>query len=79
MFVVFLHTFNISGVVFIVFVRGVAIWDGITKAVKKTKSGILVVSVGNPVHTVNNARRDRERGNGDLFYVASCTEVDEPI
>ena len=46
---------------------------------KKIKSRILVVSVGKRVHAVDNARWDRERGEGKSFDVASCTEVEEPI
>ena len=37
----------------------------------------MVVSVGKHVHAVDNARWDRERGEGKLFDVASCTEVEE--
>ena len=79
MVVAFLNSYEISGVIFIVVVRGVAVWDGITKAVKKIKSGILVVSVIKRVYTVNNARQDRERGEGTLFDAAFCKEVEEPI
>ena len=79
MVVVFLYSCEIFGVIFIVVVGGVDIWDGITKAVKKTKSGILVVSVGERVYTVDNARQDGERGKGMSFDAASCTEVEELI
>ena len=75
MVVVFLHSCEIYGVIFIVVVGGVAIWDRITKAVKKIKSRILVISVGERVHAVNNARRDGERDKGKSFDVESCTEV----
>ena len=76
MVVAFLQSCDISGVVFIVLVRGVAIRDGITKTVKKTKSRILVVSVGERVHATDNARRGGERVEGTSFDVASCTEVE---
>ena len=46
---------------------------------RKTKSGILVVSTGERVHAVDNARQDGEKGEGTSFDAASCTEVDEPI
>ena len=78
MVVVFLYSCEIFGVIFIVVVGGVDIWDGITKAVKKTKSGILVVSVDERVYAVDDVRRDRERGEGTSFDAASCTEVEEP-
>ena len=64
MVVVLLHSCDIPGIVFIVVVWGVAIWDGITKAVKTIKNRILVVSVGKRVHAMNNTRRDGERGKG---------------
>ena len=77
--VVFLHSYEISGVVFIVVVRGVDIWDRINQVVKKNKGGILVVSVSKCVHAVNNACRDRNRGKGKPFDTASGTEAEEPI
>ena len=68
----FLHSCEISGIVFIFFVGGVAIWDRITQAVKKINIRILVVSVGERIHAVDNVCWDGERG-------ASGTEVEEPI
>ena len=74
--VVFLHSCKIPAVVFIVVFGGVAIWDRITKTVKKTRSVILVVRVGECVHAVDKARQDGERGKGTLFDAASCTKVE---
>ena len=31
------------------------------------------------MYAVNNACQDGERGEGKLFYVESCTEVEEPV
>ena len=31
------------------------------------------------MYAVDNANRDRERGEGTLFDAASCTEVEEPV
>ena len=76
--VAFLHSCNIFGVIFVVVFGGVAIWDGISKAIKKIKSRIMVVSVCKRVHAVDNARWYGERGKGTSFYVVSCTEVEEP-
>ena len=77
--VAFLQSCEISGVVSVVVFGGVAVWYGITKAVKKIKSGILVVSVGERMRAVDNACRDGERDEVTLFDVASCKEVQEPI
>ena len=60
MVVAFLHSYDIFGVVFIFAVGGVTIWDGITKVVKKIKSGILGVVVGEHVHAVDNMRQEGE-------------------
>ena len=57
--ITFLHSCEIFGVVLIFCVRGVTIWDEISKAVKEIKSGILVFGVGEYVNAINNARRDR--------------------
>ena len=79
MVVVLLHSCEISGGFFIVVVGDVGIWDRITQAVKKIKSRIMVVSVGECVHAVHNAFRDGERGKCTTFDVPSGTEVEEPI
>ena len=76
MVVAFLHSCDIFGVFFIFVVGGVAIWDGISKAVKKTKSRILVVSVSKRMYAVDNARQDGERVEGTFFDTVSCTEVE---
>ena len=60
----FLHSRDIFGAVLIFVLGGVTIWDGIYKAVKEIKSGILVVGVGESVNVINNMCRDRERGEG---------------
>ena len=75
----FLHSCDIFGVVLIFVVRGVTIWDWISKAVEEVKSGILVFEVGKRVNAINNARRYGERGEGTSFDAASCAEVEEPV
>ena len=40
---------------------------------------ILVVSIGDRVYAVGNARWDGERNEGTSFDAASCTEVEEPV
>ena len=77
--VTFLHPCEIFGVVPIFVVGGVTIWDGISKAVEEIKSQILVVSVGERVNAINNARRYRERGEGTSFDAASYVEVEQPV
>ena len=75
----FLHSCEIFGVVLIFVVGGVTIWDGISKAAEEIKSGVLAVGVSECVNTINNACRDRERGDGTSFDVASCAEVEGPV
>ena len=77
--VAFIHYCEISGVVLIVVVGGVATWDEITKGVKKIKSGIMVIGVGKRMHAVDNARQEGGRGEGTPFDASSCTEIEEPV
>ena len=65
--------------IFIFVVGGVAIWDRITQVVKKIKIRILVVSVGERIHAVDNVCRDGERVKGTPFDTVSGKEVEEPI
>ena len=75
----FLHSCEIFGNVFVFVTRGVAICDGIHKAVKEIKSSNLVVSVSKHVYAVDNTCRDGERGESTSFNMVSCTEVEEPL
>ena len=47
--------------------------------VKKTKSRILVLSIGKRVHAVDNTCWDGERGKGTLFDAASGAEFEKTI
>ena len=75
----FLQSCEIFGVVLVLVVGGVTIWNGISEAVKEIKSRILVVGVGERVNAINNARRDGERGEGTSFDTAFCAEVEETV
>ena len=78
-FVTFLHSCEIFGVVLIFVVGGVTIWDGISKAVEEIRSRILVVGVSKRDNEISNVRPDRERGEGTSFDAASCAEFEEPV
>ena len=54
-------------------------WDGNSKAVKEIKSGGFVVCIGKRVNANNNARQDKEKGEGMSFDTASCAEVKESV
>ena len=78
MVVVLIHSCKIYAVFFIFVTRGVAIWHRSTQAVKKTKSRILVVSIGERVHAVDNVFQDGDTGKGKLFDSVSRTNFEEP-
>ena len=40
---------------------------------------VFGVGVGERVNVINNACWDKQRGEGTLFNVASCAEVEEPV
>ena len=72
-FIVFdaLHSWKTSSVVIVVVVRCVAIFNGVSQAVKEIESGILIIGFYELVDAVDDARRGRKRGKFAVFDTVS--------